>query len=78
MPATELTQNTEANACRAALIWTAVNVETALAANHPSDRDEFAAKAAPAKLQAAVFSVAAVAKYLSYQANRSGQAPLIR
>jgi len=29
------------------LIWTTVNVGAALAANNPSDRDEFAAEAAP-------------------------------
>ena len=50
MLATEVTENTEANACFAVLIWTAVNVGAALAANNPSNRDEFAAKAAPKKL----------------------------
>jgi len=34
-----------------------VNVGAALAANNPSDRDEFAAEAAP-KLKTSVFSVA--------------------
>jgi len=33
------------------LIWTTVNVGAALAANNPSDRDEFAAEAAPTKLK---------------------------
>jgi len=35
-----------------------VNVGAALAANNPSDRDEFAAEAAPTKLKTSVFSVA--------------------
>jgi len=34
----------------------------ALAANNPSDRDEFAAEAAPTKLKISVFSVTSVAK----------------
>ena len=39
-------RGTEANACFVVLIWTTVNVGAALAANNPSDRDEFAAEAA--------------------------------
>ena len=35
-----------------------MNVGAALAANNPSDRDEFAAEAAPTKLKTSVFSVA--------------------
>jgi len=38
-----------------------VNVGAASAANNLSDRDEFAAEAAPAKLKTSVFSVISVA-----------------
>ena len=62
MLATEITEITEANTCFVALIWTTANVGAALAANNPSDRDEFAAKAAPTKLKTSVFSVISVAK----------------
>jgi len=44
------TENTEASTCFVVMIWTPLNVGAALAANNPSDRDEFAAEAAPAKL----------------------------
>jgi|GEM_PF-7009151 len=60
MLATEVTENTEANACFVVLIRTAVNVGAALAANNPSDRDELAAEAAP-KLKTSVFSVTSMA-----------------
>ena len=40
-------------------ICTTVNV-AALAANNPSDRDEFTAEAAPVKLKTSVFSVISV------------------
>ena len=40
------------------LIGTTANVGAALAANNPSDRDEFAAEAAPTKLKISVTSVA--------------------
>jgi len=46
--------------CFVVLIWTTVNVGAASAANNPSDRDEFAAEAAPAKLKFSVFSVFSV------------------
>jgi len=48
--------------CFVVLIWTTVDVGAALAANNPSDRNEFAAEAAPTKLKT---SVASVAKYKS-------------
>jgi len=41
--------------------WATVNVGAALAANNPSDRDEFAAEAASTKLKTSVFSVSSVA-----------------
>jgi len=47
--------------CFVVLIWTTVNVGAASAANNPSDRDEFAAEAAPTKLKTSVFSVTSVA-----------------
>ena len=43
-------RGTEANAYFVVLICTTVNTGAALAANIPSDRDEFAAEDAPAKL----------------------------
>ena len=46
-------RGTKANAYFIVLFCTAVNV-AALAANNPSDRDEFAAEAAPAKLKTSV------------------------
>ena len=49
---------TEENARFVVLILTTVDVGAALAANNPSDRDEFAAEAAPTKLKTAVNSVA--------------------
>jgi hypothetical protein len=54
-------RGTEANAYFVVLFCTTVNVGTALAVNNPSDCDEFAAEAAPAKLKTSVFSVASVA-----------------
>jgi hypothetical protein len=48
---------TEANAYFVVLICTTVNVGAASAANNPSDRDELAAEAAPAKPKTSVFSV---------------------
>jgi len=57
------TENTEAHAYFVVLIWTTVSVGAALAANNPSDCDEFAAEAAPTKLKASVFSVTSVAKF---------------
>jgi len=54
-------RGTEANAYFVVLICTTVNVGAASAANNPSDRDEFAAEAAPAKLKTSVFSVTSVA-----------------
>ena len=54
-------RGTEANAYFVVLICTTVNVGAALAANNPSDRDEFAAEAAPTKLKTSVFSVTSVA-----------------
>ena len=51
-------RGTEANAYFVVLICTTVNVGAALAANNPSDRDEFAVEAAPTKLKTSVFSVA--------------------
>jgi len=49
---------TEENARFVVLILTTVDVGAALAANNPSDRDEFEAEAAPTKLKTAVNSVA--------------------
>jgi len=49
---------TEENARFVVLILTTVDVGAALAANNPSDRDEFAAEAAPTKLKTSVNSVA--------------------
>jgi len=60
------TELTEANTCFVALIWTTANVGAALAANNPSDRDEFAAEAAPTKLKTSVFSVISVAMKTRY------------
>jgi len=54
-------RGTEANTYFVVLICTTVNVGAALAANNPSDRDEFAAEAAPTKLKTSVFSVTSVA-----------------
>ena len=61
---------------------------TAVAAKNPSDRDEFAAKAAPTltavqiktakQVFASVFSVTSVTKFSSYQPTKPGQDPLIR
>ena len=47
-----------------------MNVGAALAANNPSDRDEFAAEAAPTTLKTSVFSVTPVAN--NYRINPPG------
>ena len=56
-------RGTEANSYFVVLFCTTVNVGAAFAANNPSDRDEFAAEAAPTKLKTAVFSVTPVANF---------------
>jgi hypothetical protein len=51
MLATEVTENTERNACFVILIWITANVQgAAFAANNPSYHDEFAANADTTKL----------------------------
>ena len=57
------TENTEAHAYFVVLIWTTVSAGVALAANNPSDCDEFAAETAPKKLKASVFSETSVANF---------------
>ena len=69
------TENTEAHAYFVVLIWTTVSVGAALAANNPSDCDEFAAEAAPTKLKASVFSVTSVANFFSYQPTKPVKDP---
>jgi hypothetical protein len=66
----------EVNAYFVVLICIKVSIGGALAANNPSDRDEFLAKAAPAKLKTPVFSVTSVAKFLSHQPTKSGKDPV--
>ena len=51
-----------------------MNVGAASAANNPSDRDEFAAEAAPAKLKTSVFSVTSVASILMFTHSIQGRA----
>ena len=75
MLATEVTENTEVFSF----------VGAALAANNLSDRDEFAAKAAPAftadqikTTKQAFVSVPLWQNYLSYQPTRSGEDPVIK
>ena len=51
-----------------------MNVGAALAANNLSDRDEFAAEAAPTKLKISVFSVTSVANILMFTHSIQGKA----
>jgi hypothetical protein len=58
------TENTEAHAYFVVLIRTTVSAGAALAANNPSGCNEFAAEAAPTKLEASVFSETSVEYFL--------------